>query len=198
MELLGPNPSYKYVFNVSMAVHEAPVYAPVQNKLFLSQLAPPPGFLPQLVVDLNQNPPTLSEFLSDPPVYANNGGTFRNGLIVWGASGGNNSIGGGEQRVSLRTLDPATNKTNVLLNNYYGLYFNTIDDVAIHPVTKDIFFTDPGALPIHCLAIRALLECLILTPCRRLFLVQCPHGHRPPASDCEVNLCPSQTKQSNR
>jgi len=143
LEILGNSPSYTYVFNVSMAVHEAPVYVPSKNLLFLSQLAPPVGTLPQLIVNLNNNPPTLESFLSNPPVYAPNGGSFRDGLIVWGASGGNMSIGGGEQRVSLRTLDPNTNKTNVLLNNYYGFYFNTIDDIAIHPVTKDIFFTDP-------------------------------------------------------
>src|ERR1700734_633366 len=49
LEYLGSNPSYEFVFPVSKAVHEAPVYAPVQNKLFLSQLAPPAGYLPQLV-----------------------------------------------------------------------------------------------------------------------------------------------------
>lgn len=84
LPLLGANPTYEKVFNVSEAVHEAPVYVPGLNKLFLSQLAPPAGFLPQLVVDLNKEPPTLSEFLSDPPVYAPNGGTFHGGLIYWG------------------------------------------------------------------------------------------------------------------
>lgn len=83
-ELLGSEPQYDFVFEVSEAVHEAPVYVPSLNKLFMSQLAPPPGYLPQLVVDLNQDPPTLNEYLSDPPVYAPNGGTFHNGLIYWG------------------------------------------------------------------------------------------------------------------
>ncbi|KAI4162588.1 MAG: hypothetical protein LQ342_003819 [Letrouitia transgressa] len=106
------------------------------------QLAPPPGFLPQLVVDLNADPPVLSEYLSDPPVYAPNGGTFHNGLIYWGASGGNASIGGIEQRVGIQTLDPASNQTTTLLNNYFGYYFNTIDDLFVHP-NDDIWFTDP-------------------------------------------------------
>ncbi|KAI4112939.1 MAG: hypothetical protein LQ345_005994 [Seirophora villosa] len=143
LEILGTNPTYDFVFKVSEAVHEAPVYVPSQNKLYLSQLAPPPGYLPQLVVDLNQNPPTLSEFLSDPPVYAPNGGTFSNGLIYWGASGGNRSIGGLEQRPGLRTLDPSTNKTATILNNYFGYYFSTVDDLFVHPRTGDIWFTDP-------------------------------------------------------
>lgn len=141
-EVLGSAPTYARVFNVSQAVHEAPVYVPSLNKLFLSQLSPPPGFLPQLVVDLNQEPPTLSEFLSDPPVYAPNGGTFHGGLVYWGASGGNNSIGGSEQRSGVRTLDPSTNKTTVLLNNYYGYYFNTVDDICVDS-TGAVWFTDP-------------------------------------------------------
>jgi sugar lactone lactonase YvrE len=143
LKILGTQPTYKYMFAVSDAVHEAPVYVAAQNKLYLSQLAPPAGYLPQLVVDLNQDPPTLSEFLSDPPVYAPNGGTFYNGRVVWGASGGNRSIGGTEQRPGLRTLDPETNKTVTLLNNYYGYYFNTVDDLAVHGKTGDIWFTDP-------------------------------------------------------
>ena len=146
LELLGSNPSYEYVFHVNGAVHEAPVYAPAQNKLFLSQLAPPTGYLPQLLVDLNVNPPTLSEFLSDPPVYAPNGGTFHNGLIYWGASGGITNINGTEQRTGIRTLDPATNKTTTLLNNYFGGYFNTVDDLFVRS-NGDVWFTDPRKSP---------------------------------------------------
>ncbi|TKA70393.1 hypothetical protein B0A55_05614 [Friedmanniomyces simplex] len=142
LDVLGPSPTLDLVFNVSLAVHEAPVYVPSLNKLFLSQLSPPDGFLPQLVVDLNQDPPTLSEFLSDPPVYAPNGGTFHDGLIYWGVSGGNNSIGGTEQRSGVRTLDPHTNKSVTLLNNYFGFYFNTVDDLFVDS-TGAVWFTDP-------------------------------------------------------
>lgn len=140
LDILGPNPSYEVVFNVSEAVHEAPVYVASQNKLYFSQLAR--GYLPQLVIDLNEDSPTLSEYLSDPPVYAPNGGTFHNGLIYWGVSGGNDSIGGTEQRAGLRTVDPGTNKSTTLLNNYFGYYFNTIDDLIVS-ANGDIWFTDP-------------------------------------------------------
>lgn len=188
LPLLGANPTYEKMFNVSEAVHEAPVYVPGLNKLFLSQLAPPAGFLPQLVVDLNANPPTLSEFLSDPPVYAPNGGTFHGGLIYWGelsdilqsleaswaraymskgASGGNNSIGGTEQRSGIRTLNPYTNKTTTLLNNYFGWYFNTVDDLFVDP-KGDVWFTDPGTF------LPSLLETSKLTQQK-----QTTHGSTP-------------------
>ena len=100
LKLLGSNPSYEYMFAVNdgkllkmlmgftnnvviAAVHEAPVYVPATNKLYFSQLTgdtSPPGFLPQLVLNLNVEPPELGELLSDPPIYAPNGGTFHNGL----------------------------------------------------------------------------------------------------------------------
>jgi len=86
LPVLGANPTYDFMFQVSPAVHEAPVYVPQKNWLLMSVLAPPPGYLPQLLVDLNQDPPTLSEYLSDPPVYAPNGGTFHQGLVYWGES----------------------------------------------------------------------------------------------------------------
>jgi len=144
LALLGPNPSYTYMFDDNAAVHEAPVYVASQNKLYLSEIAPIEyGLLPQLVIDLNANPPTLNQFYANPPIYAVNGGTFHNGLIYVGAAGGLNSIGGMEQRPSLRTFDPNTNKSVTLLNNYFGYYFNNVDDLFVHPTTGDIWFTDP-------------------------------------------------------
>ena len=84
LPLLGDNPAYEKMFEdqVTMAVHEAPVYVPGINKLFMGVLEQ--GYLPQLVVDLNQDPPILSEFESDPPVYAPNGGTYHGDLVYWG------------------------------------------------------------------------------------------------------------------
>lgn len=85
LPLLGDNPAYGKMFvdQVTMAVHEAPVYVPGINKLFVGVLEQ--GYLPQLFVDLNRDPPTLSEFESDPPVYAPDGG-YHGGLVHWGKS----------------------------------------------------------------------------------------------------------------
>lgn len=102
LELLGSRPSYEFMFAVNdgefafgrcrgvdlvaderIAVHEAPVYVPATNKLYFSQLrgdTSPPGYLPQRVINLNVDPPELGELISDPPIYAPNGGTYHNGL----------------------------------------------------------------------------------------------------------------------
>ena len=106
-------------------------------------------------MDPSRGTPRLEEFLSDPPVYVSNGGTFAGGWFIgvgifeflgmlgflwfWrallmgvvGASGGNISVGGMEQRPGIRTLDPVVNKAGTLLNDYFGYYFNTVDDLVV-------------------------------------------------------------------
>lgn len=59
-----------------------------------------------------------------------------------GAGGGNNSIGGTEQRPGIRVLDPTSNKTTTLLNNYFGFHFNGLDDLFVDS-HGDIWFADP-------------------------------------------------------
>ncbi|KAK5193336.1 hypothetical protein LTR92_006705 [Exophiala xenobiotica] len=147
LEYFGNSPRWDFMFPIGDSVHEAPVYVPKLNLLYMSQLPPvnasPDGYLSQLVVNLNITPPTLSEYLPDPPIFAPNGGVYHNGLIYWASSGGFDNINGTEQRISIHTVDPITNKSRVLLNNYFGYYFNNMDDVTVYPPTGDLFFTDP-------------------------------------------------------
>lgn len=56
-------------------------------------------------------------------------------------------IGGMEQRVGLRTLDPVMNQSTTILNNYFEHYFNTVDDVFVHLVMGDVWFADPCTSP---------------------------------------------------
>jgi sugar lactone lactonase YvrE len=63
-------------------------------------------------------------------------------LLPPAVAGGNNSINGTEQRSGIRTLDPLTNKTTTLLNNYYGHYLNSPDDLFVDK-TGAVWFTDP-------------------------------------------------------
>ena len=148
-------------------MHEAPVYVATVQRLFASRLALPPGFLPQLVVDLSWGTPRLersaglcAEWETFAGVWfigvgifefrvsenAGNAGVFvvlealLTGIV--GASGGNMSTGGMEQRPGIRTLDPMTNKMEMLLNNYFGYYFNTMDDLVVD-AKGDVWLADP-------------------------------------------------------
>ncbi|RFU27733.1 hypothetical protein B7463_g8599, partial [Scytalidium lignicola] len=103
LQVLGENAKYEFMFALDEVVHEAPVYSPVNNKLYFSQL--------------------------------------QEG-IYWAASGGNNSTEDSTSTPAIIKMDPTSNKATVLLNNYFGRYFNTIDDLFIDE-SGVIFFTDP-------------------------------------------------------
>lgn len=44
--------------------------------------------------------------------------------------------------MSLDFLDPSANHHQVLLNNYFGRQFSSLNDVVIHPRNKELYFTD--------------------------------------------------------
>lgn len=90
---------------------------------------------------MNQSPPTLSDYNPDPPVYGVNGGRFFNGLVYWAISGSKPFANDQLQQPGIVTLDPATNQVTTILNNYFGTYFNSPNDVILDR-RGDVFFTD--------------------------------------------------------
>ena len=145
LELLGPAPKNEFRFTIAEVFHDAPVFNPPTNELYFSQLAP--GFLPQLVVNLTASPPSLSEKTADPPLYSGSGAWYNGGLIYYCVGGGNRSIlqSGTVSRPGIYTLNATTGKSNVLLNNYFGYYFNSCDDITVD-AKGDVWFTDNGMI----------------------------------------------------
>ena len=146
LELLGPSPKNEYRFTVENVFHDAPVYSPPTNELYFSQLAV--GYLPQLVINLSNSPPTLSAKTASPPLYSASGGWFYNGLIYYCVGGGNKSVdtaSGYVSRPGVYTLNTTSGKSEVLLNNYFGYYFNSCDDITVD-VKGDVWFTDNGKM----------------------------------------------------
>ncbi|KAL9038023.1 MAG: hypothetical protein Q9214_005448, partial [Letrouitia sp. 1 TL-2023] len=143
LALLGDNPTNDFLFTVSLHYHEAPVYAPKQNKLLFSQITPS-GFLPQYSIDLGKDPLTISEYATNPPLYAANGATFHDGYVYWAVSGGNNSIFDPprEQRPGIYRTEPGTGNTECILNNYFGYYLNSPNDIIVDR-NGHVWFTDP-------------------------------------------------------
>jgi len=79
-DIIGPNATCEKMFNVSMAVHEAPLWLPDTNTIIVS----PQNQSYQIVIDLNSDPvalpsrpvnlqPTMSNLTADPPVDSING-----------------------------------------------------------------------------------------------------------------------------
>jgi gluconolactonase len=75
---------------------------------------------------------------SAPMVINPNGGTNYRGQILFAAEGQGAHIT--SDLIVMNPLEPYN--TTVLLNNYFGRQFNSLNDVAINPRNDDIYFTD--------------------------------------------------------
>ena len=139
LKILGPNPSNKFMFTVEDYVHEAPVYAPEKHAIIFSTFAY--GVSSQLLINLTASPPTLENYNPTPPVSGINGGRYYKGLVYWAVSGSKPFANGTLEEPGLVTLDPKTDKVAVLLNNYFGNYFDSPNDLVIDS-GGDVFFTD--------------------------------------------------------
>lgn len=75
---------------------------------------------------------------SDPQVINPNGGTNYRGQILFVGEGQ-----GADITSTLYLMNPnAPYNTTVLLNNYFGRQFNSLNDAVVHPINKDLYFTD--------------------------------------------------------
>lgn len=145
LELLGKAPKIQHsFFNLLNVIHDAPIFVPSLNKLFITQDGPP-GNLTNIVIDLNEDNPTPKSFVTDPPVYQPTGGILHNNMLYWTVQGNNDSLPGGLiQRSGIVRVDPATYEAEWLINNYYGFTFAGLNDLTVDPV-GDIWFTDTGS-----------------------------------------------------
>ncbi|TAQ91176.1 hypothetical protein B7494_g546 [Chlorociboria aeruginascens] len=135
-EILGDDPVLEHMFDVALDFHEAPVYVPDLHRLYVT----PVGSLQQILIDLAASPPTLDYVTATPPLYSPTGGQYRDGLIYYSCNGGN-STGEYDYRPGIYTFDPHTGESNAILNNYFGYWFNTADDMVMQS-NGDIWFTD--------------------------------------------------------
>jgi len=76
---------------------------------------------------------------STPEIPNPNGATQYKGQLLYAAEGQ-----GDNKPAALIIMNPhAPYNTTVLLNNFFGRQFNSLNDLAIHPKNLDIYFTDP-------------------------------------------------------
>ncbi|KAF4588058.1 hypothetical protein EYR38_010019 [Pleurotus pulmonarius] len=155
LDILGRNPSFHEIAsNPTLPfANEAPVYIPALDEIFFSSFSSPGNASVNnkvnrvrmaeveealkaskgSAVNVTVTPLDLPE-----TVLSTNGGSgpFRGSLLFVG-----NGLG---------TLPPAVTLVNprhphnvtVILDNFFGRQFNSIDDVKIHPKSGKIFFTD--------------------------------------------------------
>ncbi|KAL5317047.1 hypothetical protein ACEPPN_016101 [Leptodophora sp. 'Broadleaf-Isolate-01'] len=144
LKLLGPAPKiYRGLIPVLNVIHEAPVFVPGLNKLFVQQDGPP-GSMSIMTLDLNHDPPTVQNVVTDPPLYQPTGGVYnpKDGYIYYAVHGKNATLPNKQQQhAGIARVDPKTLKAEWLVNNYFGFNFAGPNDLVIDPV-GDIWFTD--------------------------------------------------------
>ncbi|WVQ79910.1 hypothetical protein IAT38_002011 [Cryptococcus sp. DSM 104549] len=85
-----------------------------------------------------QNETEITTVKGDVQVINPNGGTSFRGKIIFTGEGQGDDVPS-----ALYLLDPTEPyNTSVILNNFYGRQFNSLNDVAINPRNKQLYFTD--------------------------------------------------------
>ncbi|GAA5863836.1 hypothetical protein JCM8547_006080 [Rhodosporidiobolus lusitaniae] len=110
--------------------HEAPVYLPATRQIFLT----PDVGSTQYLVDLNST--TLSNFTANPPVENVNGGTYHSGTLYVTTNGGNRTS------PAVFAIDSETRESRVVVDNYFGLRFNSFNDIVADN-EGNLIFNDP-------------------------------------------------------
>lgn len=137
--------------------HEAPVYFPGTDEMFFSQNAGVPaagtGLKKSSIIQkvslkdceavkgerVAQNLVAVHKVDSNPQIQNPNGATNFRGNLLFTAEGRGDNLA---PSLTLMNPNPPYN-TTVLLDNFFGRQFNSVNDLAIHPTTRDIYFTDP-------------------------------------------------------
>jgi len=149
LQVLGPNPSIRLIVeNDTFAfAHEAPVWFPNDDVLFFCSNDGSPLGMSDIdhnnqvgMVNLKQarsggNVTVTKVPLSDDIQMTNGGTNFRGQLLLINS-------GRGDLPPSVALVNPkAPFNSTILLDNFFGRQFNSLNDAKIHPTSKAIFFT---------------------------------------------------------
>ncbi|KAH6967717.1 lactonohydrolase [Ilyonectria robusta] len=81
---------------------------------------------------------TVTVVPSNPQVINPNGGTYYKGNIIFAGEGQGDDVPS-----ALYAMNPkAPYNTTVLLNNYFGRQFNSLNDLVVSPRNGELYFTD--------------------------------------------------------
>jgi len=161
-EVLGPNPSFQRIaYNPGYAyAHEAPIYMADTNEVYFSSndggpLGYSSWYNNSVVSKINMtevddavnaaggSPVDVNIQITTLPlpdtVQMNNGGTgpYYGSLLL--VNSGRATL---PPNLVMVNPNPPYN-TTVLLDNYFGRQFNSLNDVKVHRASGNIFFTDP-------------------------------------------------------
>ncbi|KAK9380326.1 putative lactonohydrolase, partial [Kockiozyma suomiensis] len=118
-----------------MFAHEAGVYVKRTNSVYFTANFQTSDPIACYAVDCdNHSKITKVEY---PEVYQANGACSYKDCVLYCSQGDRSHSS------ALVLSDPVTGTSEVLINNFHGREFNSVNDVVIHHPTGDIWFTDP-------------------------------------------------------
>ncbi|KAF7550134.1 hypothetical protein G7Z17_g5907 [Cylindrodendrum hubeiense] len=157
-DVIGKSPSLTLIAtsDTDPIFHEAVVWYPPTDEVFFVQNAGAPAagtglnkssIIQKISLDdaeavrtssNSSEEVTVTTVPSDPQVINPNGGTNYKGQIIFAGEGQGDDVPS-----ALYVMNPvAPYNTTVLLNNYFGRQFNSLNDLVVHPSNGDLYFTD--------------------------------------------------------
>jgi gluconolactonase len=135
LRILGKSPQIKLVEErVYQFAHEAGVYIPATDSVYFTSNYQTSD--PVEIHGVNCTSLVISK-VSCPDVQGGNGACQYQSKVLYCSQGSRS------EPSSLVLVDPVTNSAEIILNNFHGREFSSINDVIIHHKTGDIWFTDP-------------------------------------------------------
>lgn len=158
LEIIGHDPKLAIIAETETdpIFHEAVVWVPATDEVFFAQNAGSPaagtGLNKSAIVQKvsvkealqvasgnKTGHVTVQTVTSDPPVVNPNGGTNYKGNILFAGEGMGNETA--SALYSVNPLPPYN--ATILINNFYGRQFNSLNDIGVNPRNSHIYFTDP-------------------------------------------------------
>ncbi|KAM5386604.1 hypothetical protein ACJZ2D_000567 [Fusarium nematophilum] len=157
-DIIGSDPSLTLIATSESdpIFHEAVVWYPPTDEVFFVQNAGAPaagtGLNKSSIIQKislaeaeavrnsssSKDEVTVTVVPSNPQVINPNGGTNYNGQIIFAGEGQGDDVPS-----ALYLMNPQEPyNTTVLLNNYFGRQFNSLNDVGVNPRNGDLYFTD--------------------------------------------------------
>ncbi|KAI1458055.1 calcium-dependent phosphotriesterase [Annulohypoxylon moriforme] len=156
-DVLGPNPTLTLIASSGneLLFHEATTWYPPTDEVFFAQNAGAPadgtGLNKSNVVSKislreaaavstqrNATGSVTVQTLDTPEIINSNGATnFRGQIVVTTEGQGDDKT---SRLVLMNPVEPYN--STVLVNNFFGRQFNSLNDVSVNPRNKEIYFTD--------------------------------------------------------
>ena len=141
LDILGPNPEIKLVEERpgNYFAYEMGVWVPERNEVWFTSAVEQGMHLPPTLYALNLSTGAIGELNASETIVNANGGYYFEGKVYIATYPNNDSYSGGIISVDTKTLEVET-----VLNSYFGLRFNGVDDITwvIQGNNRYMYFTD--------------------------------------------------------